>query len=128
MTDLEATARIADMTKARGGEYERTVEARRERERARKREERRRQTPEQRERERERKHGARTTQTPKQREQERERRQSRKTPRPFMGIDGEGGGTDYEGRQNYILIVGRKFRGNACLPSRWRALDHSRLP
>jgi hypothetical protein len=93
------------MTRARAVQYKRTVEARRERERARKREARRRQTPEQRERERSRKQKARTIQTPEQRKQERERRLSRKTPRPFMGIDGEGGGTDYEGRQNYLLMV-----------------------
>src|SRR5262249_19445342 len=83
----------------------RSVEARRERERARKQEARRRQTSEQRERERNRKQEARAIQTPEQREQQRERRQSRKTPRPFMAIDGEGGGTDYEGRQNYMLMV-----------------------
>jgi hypothetical protein len=105
MTDPEVAARIVDMTQARGSEYERTVEARRERRRARKREARRRQTPEQRERERNRKHKARSTQSAEQREQERGRRQSRKKPRPFMAIDGEGGGTDYEGRQNYLLMV-----------------------
>jgi hypothetical protein len=105
VTDPEAAGRIADMTKARGTEYERTVEVRRERERARKQEARRRQTPEQRERERNRKQEARAIQTFEQRELERERRQSRKTPRPIMAIDGEGGGTDYEGRQNYLLMV-----------------------
>jgi hypothetical protein len=93
------------MTQARAAQYKRTVEARRERERARKREARRRQTPEQRERERNRKQTARSTQSAEQREQARERRQSRKKPRPFMAIDGEGGGTDYEGRQNYFLMV-----------------------
>src|SRR5215472_5235120 len=92
------------MTQAGGAEYERAIEARRERERARKREARRRQTPEQRERERNRKRKARAIQTPEQRKQERERRLSRKTPRPFIGIDGEGGGTDYEGRQNYLFM------------------------
>jgi hypothetical protein len=105
ITDPEAAGRIADMTKSRGADYARTVEARRERERARKQEARQRQTPEQRERERKRKHKARAIQTPEQRQEERERRQSRKTPRPFMPIDGEGGGTDFEGRQNYILMV-----------------------
>ena len=105
MTDPDVAGRIVDMMQARGVEYKRTVEARRERERARKQEARRRLTPEQREHERSRKQTARTLQTPEQREQERERRQSRKTLRPFMAIDGEGGGTDYEGRQNYLLMV-----------------------
>jgi hypothetical protein len=105
MADPEVARRIVNMTRARGAKYERTIEARRERERARKQEARRRQTPEQRERERSRKRKARTIQTPEQRDQERERRQSRKTPRPFMAIDGEGGGTDFEGRQNYLLMV-----------------------
>ena len=105
MIDPETGSRIADMTKSRGAEYERTVEARRERERVRKQEARRRQTPEQRLRERNRKKEARAVETPEQREQQRERRQSRKKPRPFMPIDGEGGGTDFEERQNYILMV-----------------------
>ncbi len=105
MIDPEVAGRIVDMTQARGAEYERIVETRRQRERTRKQEARRRQTPEQCERERGRKHKARTIQTPEQRAQERERRQSRKTPRPFMAVDGEGGGADYEGRQNYFLMV-----------------------
>jgi hypothetical protein len=105
MIDPEVANRIADMAKARGDDYERSLAARRERERARKREARRRQTPEQLERERNRKHEARAIETTEQREQQRERRQSRKTVLPFMGIDGEGGGTDYEGRQNYLLMV-----------------------
>ena len=105
MTDPEDCRRTTDMTQVRGAEYKRIVEARRERERARKQEARRLQTAEQRERERDRKHIARALQTPEQREQERERRQSRKKLRPFMAIDGEGGGTDYEGRQKYLLIV-----------------------
>jgi hypothetical protein len=103
MTDPEAAGRIADMAKARGTDYQKLVEGRRKRERARKQKARRRQTPEQRERERKRK--ARAIQSSNQREQERERRQLRKTLRPFLPIDGEGGGTDYEGRQNYILMV-----------------------
>ncbi len=105
MINPEVAGRIADMTQARGVQYERTVEARRQRERTRKQEARRLQTAEQRERERSRKHRARTLQTPEQRKREREQRQSRKTPRPFMAIDGEGGGTDYEGLQNYLLMV-----------------------
>jgi hypothetical protein len=32
-------------------------------------------------------------------------------PPPYMGIDGEGGGTDYEGRQNYILISAANSEG-----------------
>ena len=107
MTDPDAAGRIVEMTRARGAEYERAVEARRERERERKRQERRRLTSEQHNRERNRKHKARTLQTPEQRERERERerRQYRKKLRPFLAIDGEGGGTDYEGRQNYLLMA-----------------------
>ena len=89
------------------------VEDRRERERQRqrKRKARKQQTPEQRERERERerarKREARLHQTPEQREREKERGRARdrKKLRPFMGIDGEGGGTDDLGRQNYLLMV-----------------------
>lgn len=105
MTDPEVAGRIADMTKARGVEHQRSVEARRERERERKQKARRQQSPEQRQHERERKQKARAKQTPKQREHEKEQRRSRKSPRPFMAIDGEGGGTDFEGRQNYLLMV-----------------------
>lgn len=89
MTDPDVARRVADMIRARGGEYERAVEARRERERERKQEARRQLAPEQQERERSRKHTARMLQTPEQREQERERRNSRKTLRPFMAIDGK---------------------------------------
>jgi hypothetical protein len=109
MTDPELAARIADMIRARGAEYERAVETRRwrkqEQERHRKSEARRRLTPEQRMRECYRKQKARAAQTPEQREQERQRKQSRKKVRPFMAIDGEGAGTDFEGRQNYLLMV-----------------------
>src|SRR4051794_7138669 len=111
MTDPDVAGRIVDLTQARGAEYERAVAARRERERGRKREARRRLTPEQREGERGRKRKARTMQTPEQRARERERRQSRKTPRPIMAVDGEGGGTDYEGRQNYFLLVAANSEG-----------------
>jgi hypothetical protein len=104
MTDPEEDL-IVNMTQERGAEYQHTVKARRERERVRKREARRRQTADQRERERNRKRQGRLTQTSEQREQARERRHTRKKERPFMAIDGEGGGTDYEGRQNYLLMV-----------------------
>jgi hypothetical protein len=79
----------------------------REHERERKREARNRQTSEQREYERARKQEARTRQTPEQREREKKRegRRNRAKLRAFMAIDGEGGGTDALGRQNYFLMV-----------------------
>jgi hypothetical protein len=77
--------------------------AQRRRERTRKRTARLRQTPEQRERHRLRQQEARKRQTPEQRERERQRSRSRQ--RPFMAIDGEGGGTDDLGRQHYLLMV-----------------------
>jgi len=83
-----AVERIRGMISALGPEYALAVEARRERERQRKREARRRQTPEQIGRERERKREAR----------------ARKEPRPFLAIDGEGGGKDALGRQYYLLM------------------------
>jgi hypothetical protein len=86
MADI--ASRIGEMIRARGAEYERRVRDRRERERERKREARKHQTPEQRE-----------------REKERQRRRSRIKLQPFMAIDGEGGGTDHLGRQNYLLMV-----------------------
>ena len=50
---------------------------------------------------------ARLRQTPEQREHEKERegKRNRAKLRPFMAIDGEGGGTDALGRQNYFLMV-----------------------
>jgi hypothetical protein len=93
MTD-PVGARLADMIQARGAEYARAIEARREHERERKREARRRQTPDQIDRERARKRETRTLLTLEQKEREREQRRSRKKLRPFMGVDGEGGGTD----------------------------------
>src|SRR5262245_26745315 len=83
------------------------LESRRKRERLRKRNERKRQTPEQREAERQRKQQARKRQTREQREHENERGRRRRqmNARPFMAIDGEGGGTDDLGRQNYLLMV-----------------------
>lgn len=99
--------RSEEAIRLRGAEHEQLVEDRHERERKRKRDARKRQTPEQRERERARKREARKQQTPEQREREKAREQarSRKKLRPFMAIDGEGGGTDHLGRQNYLLIV-----------------------
>src|SRR6516164_8436564 len=79
---------MADTDIAWRTEHQRLAEYRREHERVRKRDARKRQTPEQRE-----------------REKERERRRSRRKIRPFMAIDGEGGGTDELGRQNYLLMV-----------------------
>jgi hypothetical protein len=77
--------------------------AQRRSERTRKRTARLRQTEEQRERHRLRQRKARKRQTPEQRERERQRSRSRQ--RPFIAIDGEGGGTDDLGRQNYLLMV-----------------------
>ena len=107
MSDPSIDERAEEYIRARGLEYERLVEHRRELERLRKREARKRPTPEQREHERERKREARLRQTPEQRERERERegRRNRAKLRPFMAVDGEGGGTDALGRQNYRLMV-----------------------
>src|SRR5258708_808429 len=107
MADTDITSRIGEIIRARGADYERLVQDRRERERERKREVRKHQTPEQREQERARKREARKHQTTEQRERElkRERRRTRKKLWPFMAVDGEGGGTDALGRQNYLLMV-----------------------
>jgi hypothetical protein len=107
MSDPSINERVEGSIGARGPEYQRLVEQRREHERVRKREARKRQTAEEREHERERKRQARLGQTPEQRERERERegRRNRAKLRPFMAVDGEGGGTDALGRQNYLLMV-----------------------
>jgi DNA polymerase type B, organellar and viral len=99
--------RAEEYIRAHGLEYERLVEHRCEVERARKREARKRQTPEQQEQESARKREARLRQTPEQREREkgREGRRERAKLKPFLAIDGEGGGTDALGRQNYLLMV-----------------------
>ena len=73
MTDPDVNTRVDDIIQDRGADYEHLVEYRRERERVRKREARKRQTPEQLERERKRKREARKRQTPEQREREKER-------------------------------------------------------
>src|SRR5690242_6255122 len=106
MTDPDTFTRVDDMIRERGAEYERLVADRRERSRARKRRTRKEQTVEQRERECTRKREARKRQTPEHREREkqRERKHDRNTLRPFMAVDGEGGGTDTLGRQNYFLM------------------------
>src|SRR5919205_75309 len=107
MSEPGSISRGGGLLPSPGADYERVLEERRERERARKRDARKRQTPEQRERERARKRDERLRSTPEQREREkkRERTRSRKKIRPFMAIDGEGGGTDDLGRQNYLLMV-----------------------
>jgi hypothetical protein len=84
-----AVAHIAALLDALGPEHAAVVEARRERARTRMQKLRRQQTPEQIEREAERKRNAR----------------ARKPPHPFMAIDGEGGGTDACGRQDYNLMM-----------------------
>ena len=75
---------------------------------------------------------ARLRQTPEQREREKERegRRNRAKLRPFMAIDGEGGGTDALGRQNYFLMVasGQYCGRGTHTPPRREALIHARLP
>jgi hypothetical protein len=107
MRDRSIKAGAEETIGARGPEYQRLVEQRREHERVRKRETRKRETLEQREHERERKRQARLRQTPEQRAHERERegRRYRVKLKPFLAIDGEGGGIDALGRQNYFLMV-----------------------
>jgi hypothetical protein len=90
-----AVERVRDMIKALGPEYALAVEARRENERQRKRDARQQQTPEQIGRERERKREARASQP----------------PRPFLAIDGEGGGTDHLERQHYLLMIAADASG-----------------
>jgi hypothetical protein len=104
MTDPKVTVLVNQMIRERGAEYERLVERRIEHERIRKQEARKRQTPEQREHDRVRKQEVRERQTPEQREKEREERRSRRKLPNFMAVDGEGGGTDALGRQNYFLM------------------------
>jgi hypothetical protein len=107
MTAPNVVRRAREMLHAGGIDYPGLHEERRDRDRIRKRQARGQQTAEQRERERVRKREERRRQTPEQREREkeRERRRDRKKLRPFMAIDGEGGGTDYLDRQNYLLMV-----------------------
>jgi hypothetical protein len=106
MTVADVGPRIGEIVSTRSSEDDR-IENRRRGERERKREARKRQTLEQRDRERVRKREARKRATPEQHEREkaRERNRSRKKIRPFMAIDGEGGGTDHIERQNYLLMV-----------------------
>jgi hypothetical protein len=106
-SDPSIDERVEESIRARGPDYEHLVEHRREVERVRKRDARKRQTSEQREHERERKREARKRQTPEQREHEKKREGSRNRVKlkPFLAIDGEGGGTDELGRQNYFLMV-----------------------
>jgi hypothetical protein len=103
MTDPDIIERLPGIMGERGAD---PVKFRRERDRIRKREERKRLSPEQRNRECERKREARKRQTPDQleREKQREKTRCRKKLRPFMAVDGEGGGTDELGRQNYFLM------------------------
>jgi hypothetical protein len=88
--DLAAAKKhVRELLEALGPDYASTVEARRARDSARKGKERRRQTPEQ---------------TERERKRQQQVRVSRK-PRPFLAIDGEGGGMDAWGRQPYLLMV-----------------------
>jgi hypothetical protein len=111
MLDPDAAARIDAIIRARGPDYETFIDAQRERRNKQKRDARKRQTPEQRAgtraRDRTRKVVAREQRTPEQQEhdQARDRARSRTKVRPFMAIDGEGGGTDPLGRQHYLLMV-----------------------
>src|SRR5580698_5347137 len=106
-TNRSAKARLEEIIRSRGPDYQRLIQLRRELERLRKRQARKQQTPEQLEHERARKREARGRQTPEQREHEKEReaRRDRAKLKPFLAIDGEGGGTDELGRQNYFLMV-----------------------
>jgi len=117
MSNDIADDNIVEMICARGQELERRIEDRRERDKQRKREARKAQTDEQRQREAARKREFRKRQTSEQRErdQERKRKKSQSKLRPFMGIDGEGGGTDFEGRQNYLFIAaGNSKESHIC--------------
>ena len=107
MDSSDVNNRIDGLIRARGADYEALIEQRRERGRIRKQAFRReRQGPEQRKRESARKRDTRERRTHEQRERDRQRERSRerKKLRPFMGVDGEGGGTDALGRQNYFLM------------------------
>jgi hypothetical protein len=104
MTEPDVNKRVEGIILGRGVDYEHLVEQRRERERMRKREARKRQILERRERDRVRKREARERQTPEQREREKER-EERRCRKPFMAVDGEGGGIDDLGRQNYFLMI-----------------------
>jgi len=125
--ETDTARRVSDMIQTRGVEYERAIEARRERKRERERRRktvaRRGQTSDQRERERARKREARTLLTLEQREREREQRRCRKKLRPFMGVDGEGGGTDELGRQNYLLMVAANAEGEHLLHRQGKPLS-----
>jgi hypothetical protein len=107
MANPDFTTLVGEIIQDRVADYEDPVEFRRQRERVRKRDARKRQTPEQLERQRLLKRAARKRQTPEQRDHERQREEKRcrRKLRPFWGVDGEGGGTDDLGRQNYILMV-----------------------
>jgi hypothetical protein len=118
MTDPDVIARIDEVIRERGPEYEHLVEQRRERQRMRKRVWRKqRQTPEHREHDRGRKREERELKTPEQRERERQReiKRDRKKLRSFMAVDGEGGGTDPLGRQNYFLMCAAGQSGQEYL-------------
>jgi hypothetical protein len=106
MANPQVEARIEGLIRVRGTDYEYFIERRRERERVRKRVWRKQQTPGQRERECDRKREVRKQQTPEQCEceKQRERKRDRKKLRPYLGVDGEGGGTDALERQNYFLM------------------------
>src|ERR1700691_4161330 len=93
MTNRSAKARVEEIIRSRGPDYQRLIQLRRELERLRKRQARKQQTPEQLEHERARKREARGRQTPQQREYEKEREARRDRA------------TDEWGRQNYFLML-----------------------
>jgi hypothetical protein len=118
MANLDFTTLVGEIVQDRVVDYEDRVVFRRERERVRKRDARKRQTPEQLERARILKRAARKRQTSEQREHEKQRegRRCRRKLRPMWGIDGEGGGTDVLGRQNYLLMVASgQASGTECM-------------
>ena len=84
-----AKKHVRELLEALGPDYDAAEEARRARDSERKRKERRQQTPEHIERARERQRQAR----------------ARQPLRPFLAMDGEGGGTDDLGRQLYLMMV-----------------------
>jgi hypothetical protein len=64
-------------------------------------------------RDRARKREARKQQTTGQREAEKERNRRRSRIKPFMAVDGEGGGTDALGRQHFLMMAACDAEGGA---------------
>jgi hypothetical protein len=111
----------AAFPQAAEGDAPRTVDERlvrrRESDKVRKRRQRAGQTTDQRARtharDRTRKREARKHQTTAQREAEKERNRRRSRIKPFMAVDGEGGGTDALGRQHFLMMAACDAEGGA---------------